>query len=79
MRSAARAVGGRHHAALTGGEVLGRVETEAGEVADGAHLAAGVDALHAVRGVFDQHDPARTRNRLERLHAARDVPRSAPG
>ena len=33
-----RVVGGRDHAALGGGEILGGVETEAGEIADGADL-----------------------------------------
>src|ERR1035437_3013208 len=70
-----RVVGGGDHAALGGGEILGRVETETGEVADGAdfrhpapvHVARGAGR---VRGILDDFQIVVARDFEDPIHVA---------
>ena len=57
----------REQPALAGGDVLRRVEREAGRVGEAAELAAAVGALDRVRGVLDDREPERP----ERVEVAR--------
>ena len=64
-----RLVAQRQHASLARGEVLVRVEREAGRIADRADLATAVDAcLDRVRGVLDHGEPVLVGDRADRLH-----------
>ena len=70
-----RVVGGGDHAALGGGEIFGGVETEAGEVADGAdfrhpaavHVTRGAGG---VRGVLDNFQIVGARDVEDPIHVA---------
>ena len=57
----------RDEAALAGGDVLRRVEREAGRVGDAAELAAAVPALGRVGGVLDDREA----ERQDRIEVAR--------
>ena len=57
----------RDEAALACGDVLGRVEREAGRVGEPAQLAAAIGALGRVRRVLDHRDPELP----DRIHVAR--------
>ena len=62
----------RDQAALAGGDVLRRVEREAGRVGDRADLAAAVAALGRVGGVLD-HGQAEREQRVEVARLAGEV------
>ncbi len=70
-----RVIGRGDHAALGGGEIFGRVETEAGEIADGAdfrhpaavHVARGTGG---VRGILDDFQIVVARDVENAIHVA---------
>ena len=64
-------IGRRHHAALGGGEVLGRVEAEAGRVRPGADPPAAVLGARSVCGVLDHDQAVALRERREPVEIAR--------
>ena len=70
-----RVIGGHDHATLGGGEILGRIEAEAGEIADGAdfrhpaavHVARGAGG---VGGVLDDFQIVGARDVEDAIHVA---------
>src|ERR1700682_3042014 len=70
-----RVIGGCDHPAFRGGEVLGRVETETGDIADGAYFRhpASVHVTRRsrrVRGIFDNFQIVLARDLQDSIHVA---------